>query len=518
MTIPIHEAPGGSSSDTAADAPRDPQTLRLVFQGRQRQEGQTGLFRLARALGLDVWGDYLLNRRAAKEMGSAALLLSVVLVFELIAWSMLFNVLVHSADWRLSPRTVFALLLGGVFSAGIFLFEKSFITSDFREAALQKSLAYAIRLLIIGGSALATAQPIELLVFGGAIERRLHEESVLAEAVRQVDEVVELERKAQPQEEGELQQALEDTMQYTDLQAAKNERDSLKLGIAELEDRLPGLKGAVSRADQDIERAKAARSKANGALNAARTESDRTKARNDLRYAENWLQAAQGRRATAASQLAAAEDELRTSNLKLGVVESNVTDYAGKFQAKVDEARARDTTRSQVSETEFKNRKEWMKIVQGARPGGEIVNPQTGRVLHPKPADFTERLRVLDDLHTGRPPLWPSTSDEVRNRAVELFGLDDPEGPPSEARERNAQRRAADAALFRQVYRVAFIMACVIPLLTVAFKLLMAGELKLYYSTEAQALAGNPAAIDVIHARGKRLRDLYDTPSGQKGR
>ena len=512
MTMYPFQSPRSPLDSQTQPEPR-PGILRLVFQGRQRRrEDRGGLFLLARAFGLDVWGNYLLNRRAAKEMGSAALLLCVVLLFELLAWSMLFNVLVHSADWRLSLRTVFALLLGGVFSAGIFLFEKSFITSDFREAALQKSLAYSIRLVIIAGSALATAQPIELLVFGGAIERRLHEENVLAEAVRQIGEVLELERKAQPKKEGELQQELMNTMQYTDLQTAKLERDALKVHIGELESRLPGLREAVTRADREIERAAASRSRANRALNAASTESGRAQARRDLTYAENWLAAARSRKANAASQLASVQEELQTSNLKLGVIEGNVTTYEGKYQKKVDEERGRDTARSRVSEVELKNRKEWMKIVQGAKPGEEIVNPQTHRVLHPKPADFTERLRVLDDLRTGRPAQWPSTSDEARNRAVELFGLDDPEGPPSESRARNEQRRTDDATLFRSVYRVAFIMACVIPLLTVAFKLLMAGELKVYYSTLAQARAGNPEAIDVIRARGKNPRDLFDPP------
>ena len=150
-----------STLDPKVDSKDDARPgIRLVFQGRQGREGQKGLFLLARAFGLDVWGDYLLNRRAVKEMGSAALLLVGVLAFELLAWSMLFNVLVHSADWRISLRTIPALLLGGIFSAGIFLFEKSFITSDFRDAALQKTLAYGIRLLIPAGSRLLVEKPI----------------------------------------------------------------------------------------------------------------------------------------------------------------------------------------------------------------------------------------------------------------------------------------------------------------------------------------------------------------------
>ena len=52
-------APGQAGSQGQA-----PPRIRLVFQGQQSYEERGPLLALARTIGLDVWGNYLLNRRA----------------------------------------------------------------------------------------------------------------------------------------------------------------------------------------------------------------------------------------------------------------------------------------------------------------------------------------------------------------------------------------------------------------------------------------------------------------------
>jgi hypothetical protein len=494
------------------------QKVRLIFQGPQSSEETGPLFTLARKVGLDVWGGYLLNRRAAREMGSAALLLFVVLTFELLAWTMLFNVLVHSAQWRMSWRTLIALTLGGIFASGVFLFEKSFVTSDFSESQVRKFFAYFIRLLIIAGSALATAQPIELLVFGGAIETRLHEENVLAESVRQVEDIKRLQTKAEQKTEGQLQHELGDTVQSTDLLSAKGERDTVKQTIAGLQAKLPGARAAVERAANSVSYWQRQVGKARARLNSA-TPEDQRNAQGALRKAEANVTGAQNRRSAAAANLASLEEELRSATAGLGVVEGQVSSYQSSWQKLIDQKRNEEAARARVSETSLNQLKEWIKTVQSAAPGQQIRNPVTGRILYPKPADFTDRLRILDDLRNGKPPLWPSSSDEVRAGAVQLFGLEDPTGPDTPAKQKIRERLEQNADLFGRVYWVAFLMASVIPLLTVAFKLMMAGELRDYYSTQAQARAGNPGAIQVIRARGQRMRQLFssDVDDGRTG-
>lgn len=508
------DTPQRSSASQQTDPQgQEPPRIRLVFQGQQSYEERGPLLALARTIGLDVWGNYLLNRRAAREMGSAALLLFVVLTFELLAWTLLFNVLVHSAQWRVSGLTLIALTLGGVFAAGVFLFEKSFITADFTEGTARKVGAYIIRFLIIAGSALATAQPIELLVFGGAIETRLHEENVLAEAVRQVEDFKKLETKAQQKTEGQLQQELSDTQQSIELQTAKQERNATKLRIVELEQEVPRARAALQAASDRVQRWQSSVNSAYARVNRAATPEDREAAQRALSGARANLAAAQSRRSTAQARLGALEEELRDARTRLGLQEGQVADTQKAWGDLLGNRRREETARVRVSEVALEKLKEWIKTVQSAAPGKPITNPDTQRVLHPKPADFTDRLRILDDLRHGKPALWPPSSEAVRSDAVQLFGLEDPTGPETPAKAKMRQRLEQNATLFGRIYWVAFLMASVIPLLTVAFKLMMAGELRDYYSTDAQARAGNPAAIQVIRARGQRLQDLF--PSGR---
>jgi len=527
----MEEAPGsphrvGSSPRSSPNQEKEAEStparaqprIRLVFQGQQGGEETGPLFALARAIGLDVWGGYLLNRRASREMGSAALLLFVVLTFELLAWTMLFNVLVHSAQWRMSWRTLIALTLGGIFASGVFLFEKSFITSDFAESWFRKSFAYGIRLLIIAGSALATAQPIELLVFGGAIETRLHEENVLAESVRQVEDYKKLQTKTEQKTEGQLQIELNDTEQSKDLHSAKQERDGVKLKIVDLQQRLPGARSAVQAAADRVQRMQRAVSAAQTVVNRAATPEDERNALRSLRSAQAGLDAARSRRGQADAQLASLETDLRSNTARLSAVEQQVGGYQGDWQKLIDQRRTEEAARVRVSEASLEKLKEWIKTVQSSAPGKEITNPSTGRILHPKPADFTDRLRILDDLRHAKPTLWPASSDEVRAGAVQLFGLEDPSGPDTPAKQKIRERLQQNADLFGRVYWVAFLMASVIPLLTVAFKLMMAGELRDYYSTQAQARAGNPAAVQVIRARGQRMRELFAGSDEARGR
>ena len=89
---------------------------------------------------------------------------------------------------------------------------------------------------------------------------------------------------------------------------------------------------------------------------AARVEEEKTSLMEERQIVLHGAEGFAGMRR--AGQLAAVEEELRASNLKLGLVEGNVTTYEGKYQKKVDEERNRDTARSRVSEVELKNRRQ----------------------------------------------------------------------------------------------------------------------------------------------------------------
>ncbi|HVR99886.1 MAG TPA: DUF4407 domain-containing protein [Thermoanaerobaculia bacterium] len=498
--IPAQPEPAPEPEPQAAShAAADPSAhrIRLVFQSQQGVE-RGALLRLARWMGLDVWGDHLLNRRAAREMGSAALLLAVVLAFELMAWSMLFNVLVHAAQWTIGPRTLLALLLGGIFAAAVFLFEKSFITADASEAQWRIVIAYAIRAVVIVGSALATAQPIELLVFGGAIENRLYEENVLAEAVRQVGNFEDRQTKARGRSEEEIQKEVAGSGEYQTVQSTEKLYTAAYQEVLELEDDLTDAQGERTRT---TERESYWQSELATAQRQRRSSNPASEYR--VTRAVRNLDVARRRKATAQANLESVEERLGSARARLTTLADQLKAHRGNLDKFVAVERTQNQAEIQRNQALLEGIQDWMRFVQNARPGQ--VDPRTKSSLQARPADFTERLMVLDDLRNARPPLWPATTQKQRDLAVELFSVSDFKGPTSPALEEARERMEQKADLFRAIYWVAFIMALVIPLLTVAFKILMAGELRAYYSTLAQARAGNPAALEVVLARGQQV-------------
>ena len=117
--------------------------------------------------------------------------------------------------------------------------------------------------------------------------------------------------------------------------------------------------------------------------------------------------------------------------------------------------------------------------------------------------DFFRQLRVLEDLKSGEPPRWPDVAPEARDQLTQEYSLEAASQLGDEAR----RRRAAETVQFRRTYYVVYFVAMVIPLLILAFKLLMAAELKSYYNSSDQAELGHPDALAFRFARrGRRSR------------
>jgi hypothetical protein len=129
--------------------------------------------------------------------------------------------------------------------------------------------------------------------------------------------------------------------------------------------------------------------------------------------------------------------------------------------------------------------------VSGVPGIGEDWNPYQA-------AGFVRRLTVLGELLESKPPAWPPGDAEHRKEAAKMFELTDMDVQDAPTQERMRQRTSA----LNRLYHVSFFVALIIPLLTIAFKLLLARELGLYYSTSAQARAGNPDAVEVAQAEG----------------
>jgi Domain of unknown function (DUF4407) len=502
----IQEPPTRSrAADHEADDDPSPAPVRMVIQGMPSIPPDSWTLRLARFMCLDGWGDFLLDRRVAYELGAAACILLVVLVFELLAWSLLFNVLVHSARWTISPRTLLACLMAGVFGGGVFLFERSFITADLGERPAKKVLAYLLRLIVIFGSCIATSQPVELLVFGGAIETRLRDENALAEAVRLVDERKRSERDAAVKSAGTIEkEELAGTKVNMDRDYYKTARDDAAKQVLSYQEQVQRDKESVAARSAEVGRRRLVVDQRRVQLARADAESHAELAA-AVGDAEAQLTAARSRLQSARDTQAASERQLAEAKIQQQSAEQRFGEASKAYQARVDAAARTQHGREELAGKDRDELQAWMHDVEDAVPGKDVRRPKTGTWLKHKAADFTDRLRVLADLKEARPPQWPAADRAAVTKAADLFHLESPyAGEEPALRLRRQQARD----LFRLTYWIAFIIAAVIPLLTLAFKLMASEEFRSYYSTTAQALAGNPDAIRALTVRGVRLEDL----------
>jgi hypothetical protein len=493
--------PGPAAWDSAAPGNPRFEPPVVTFDPGPEKPHRSLLMLFAHMLKLDVWGWWGLNRRAAVEMESAAVILLSVYAFEFLAWGLLFNVIIHGSTWVVSPLSGFAALLAFLFATVIFVFEKSFVTADFSQGMWAKFGAYVIRVTIILASAMATSQPVELMVFGDAIDARLYEETVRAEALREAADVQEARERSDVRTMAvALSQATAETREYDDWREADQAAavSTVQLATAETE---------LAQATADVEKYTGARSywksqkaKRAALMLAAPNDADLAErsAKAERYYKGNsWaLTKAEKAQTAARVQAASAQASAAAARGTLNRRQEEKTVYRESLQQGL-------SNQADRAREDLEGRVEWMdQVMSGNHRSipvqvvGDGLAPLT--IQH---ADFTQRLAILADLRAGRPARWPASSAETRMASCDLFGLCD----EAAASDPVTQARSADAArTFRMTYWAAFIIAVVIPLLTLAFKLLMPRELKAYYSTVGQARSGNPAAVKALWAAGEQ--------------
>jgi hypothetical protein len=452
---------------------------------------------LVRLLGLAIWGRHLMTTPAVHRLRVSATVLVIVTTYEWIAWSVLFNVIVNGSPLALSLATPLAMAFGALFAAGVLVFEQGILTSD---SSLRQRVAFVARLVLIGLSALATALPLELLVFNEEINSRLKEEGLRREALFQYDKL--------------------DDMQATSPEAV----------LARVESRavVRQYEAAQERLLEDIALIAEQR-------DAAAT--DRTLAQRDLNTAlqrqkivgeqvaaarsrlENAKDAEEKKRAEA--EVASAERELRRLSTRMDALRQVIS---GRTQQATDRSATVSEKQTQVQELEEKIRaarqaaedeerranqqvgakrraiRDWLEKIQQSEAGEQLRwEPGEGggelRDFNPYRAGFVHRSLILEDLTTGRPPRWPEVSEKKRSGAAALIGLEGTEEALGE------ERRAEDAWHFTVMYWRTFVVALFLPLLSILTKMFLLGEeLGAYYSTRAQAAERNLEALRLVSA------------------
>jgi hypothetical protein len=464
----------------------------VYLRGPERRPLSGLLGHLATLLGLDVYGGSLLAERARPEMKAAALTLLVIFLFDLGAWSLLFNTLLHADIKSLDGWSTFAVLAGLLFAVTILLYERQFFTADVFEGLRRVAVPMMVRLLIIVSAALVTAQPVELLFFKEAIAQRAHEEGVRLEALTRRNEEARIQAElAQLRaERTELPQAVmkePEYLEYLDTQKhLKALRDQVALYQAEVEREASAVgywRGEMARRSRVAAQAP--------------TPEEREAADAQVARAATALRSAQGRLEQERSALRQAQSLIPDAKRD----DDNAFVRFDHRRGVVEQTKDQQIQATQGSEERIER---WVRQLREAKPGDpepivENAPPaaDAGRATSPAAAPsgagtnwqyhfpryhFFRQLRVLDDLRSGNPPRWEGVPAAVAGALERQFGL-------------GWERHPHETRLYFWSWLCVYAVSFVIPLLVIAMKFLMVPELKLYYSARCQAIGGNPDAM-----------------------
>jgi predicted nucleic acid-binding Zn-ribbon protein len=425
-----------------------------------RGQQLTGLLgRLAKIYHLDVHDTSLLTRRAAIEMGYVALMLTIIFVFDLAAWTLLWNMIFHAGKMQFGLLTPLAVFCGLIFAAMIFIYERQFMTADTYKRWRYVWWPVTIRLIVIAVAAAITTQPVEVMVFKGPIERRVHEESVRIEALSRLSAL----EKAQKETQGAT--GLKDTVAWADNEDAKNKSEEARQTAS-------ALRSQRETEERNLRGAQAALSSARNALARARTQGQAA-------YANSRIQSASTRIGQIQSNISSIDEKLRGS-------EDNEKYWNEQHNAKSDELKKNE----QAAKDDVRRLQNWIAQLRKSAPGEEVVENIDKTLkweFQDQEYDFFQRLGVINDLYFGRPARWPDATAEDRKKLADEYKLKDIGSDDKEAE----ARRMADAHTFMWSYWAVVGIAAVIPLLVLALKGLLPKDLKIYYSTEEQKAAGN---------------------------
>jgi hypothetical protein len=387
--------------------------------------GLTGpLGKLAAWLGLDVHGPIGLSRCAAIEMKFAAFLLVVIFAFDCLAWTLLWNVVFNKGLLDTNRYTFFAFIAGLIFAMATLVYERQFLTMDTSDRKLGIVLGVSMRVAVLAGAAYATSQPIKLLWFNGPIQERIHEESVRHRAAGKLSTLEETLKNARLSglaTIGVKERRRDTQVSFND---AKTERVNAENELKRQQGIVKGLDGRIDALRRITITSEGQRRWRDGQI--ADAQEKRRKAVDEVDRQQKVLGIKQ-------------EAENRASE-QVNLVEQTVT-----------------TTRANAA-IEAKRLLDWVSQLQTGTPGEpqtEKAPPRLEGKTEPEPAweyapsnyDFFQRLRILDDLKSGRPAQWKDVTPEDRRKLINTFKIKDSNPNPDDAAEQAMRTAAAERAM-----------------------------------------------------------------------
>lgn len=472
----------GNHDDAATDEPEAVETAGRHPAMQLFVRRMPGARRPLELLRLDSWGDTLLGSKLRGELATGYAILLAVCVFEVCAWTLLFNYIFQGAQFAVNGWTCAAIGLGLLWGIGIFTIDKNLITSDLLRPGLGKLAGAGARITLVLGSAYLTAQPIEQLVFGPKIEERLKEETAREEAVAYAERVRDVKAKREKVETTKLE---DDPLAREPHEEVLRQRSEVERRESELQ----RDKVDMTTAESTKDRADAVLSTARWILNKAQKADPESQATVDAKKRLQWAWNAASQATStldhARSVVQGAEQTLRDARAR----EKDAQDKYDHVLSGLGVKQGQAVQQAQSDENKLRS------LVYRLRRASynDRVEFEDGSLLKWKQAGAMERAAILAQLRDGKPPRWPDKKDpKILAQAAEWFGLPD-----------DFSSAPARGEAFGLWFLVLFVAAA-IPMLSVFYKLTMSHELKLYYSVAEQAGAGNPDAMVLQRAESLR--------------
>jgi hypothetical protein len=492
--------------------PPDP-APRLFLVTRRDSAARSLFEHIAALYRLYSYGNAGLSPLVRAEIERAALALTAVFLFDLGAWTLIWNAVFHRGEMMADRMTWIAAGMALIFACIVLSFEQGVVTTDWTRPGLKAWLkrwgTLILRLCVIVASAIATSQSVEVLVFAHDIADRVHQERVWEEIIsralqfQRLDDATRGEGEAKGYTEGRLQSQQKLESALADAALTAHQIETVRADVAKARAGLPALQRQLNDKQNAARQAKAKLDDAAARMGATPSAAS-----------SNPLIAALTREYNIADQqVRAARAAIADANNRISRGESEIARLGGDLVAKQAIGAARQQEQGERAQ-EWKGfqatlvqRRDALQhwIVRVANSSPEDKEIQEGDfVYRERPYSFAEQLRVLDDLYTGRPAQRRNLLSIRQDLLTGVLNLED----PNRQDQAMSGDRVARATVVRRLYVGLFVLSMFVPCMGVLFKLTMHPQLTEYYSAEWQANNGHLYAMH--HMQGAADRSRYE--------
>ena len=417
---------------------------------------------LARRTWLLLYGTSGLTPVAFKNIASASVLLAILWMVDVVAWTGMWNMLFTGTLREVTPFTIAAVVLGVLFATGILNYESSFLSADLRKSSFP-ALSVSIRVALILFFAFVTSLPFDLFLLDSQVNQRIHQEQVLMQLPQLIRAWEVAKQEATGLSAGAEKEAGTVEQRHS-VVAATNDRSSEQEALASIRAQRITAQRHLSTLESQLSQ---------GGMSS----DDRALIEASLQRALVSLKSLQQAESQAAAklQLAIAREQDAQINLE-------------KTEAQIN---WRQTKQAVADASRYEN---WIHDLWTAKPlqfvrerstAGPSSLEYNGPVL--EQTGIGERLIVMGDILAARPPRRPRMSTGDREALAQMKLNPFVEGDPQAI-----FRQQIEASSLRRLALACMGLFTVLPLLIFAQKFLFEEDTRRYFDSDYQRAIDNP--------------------------